>query len=32
MIDAGVQEPIFNLPFSDAATIRRAGELLSKTF
>ena len=32
IIDAGVQEPIFNLPFSDAATIRRAGELLSKTF
>ncbi len=32
MIDAGIDEPIFNLPFSDAATIRRAGELLTKTF
>ena len=32
MIDAGIDEPIFNLPFSDSATIRRAGELLSKTF
>lgn len=32
MIDAGVDEPIFNLPFSDSATIRRAGELLSKMF
>jgi F420-dependent oxidoreductase-like protein len=32
MIDAGIDEPIFNLPFSDSAAIRRAGELLSKTF
>lgn len=32
MVEAGIQEPIFNLPFADAATIRRAGELLSKTF
>ena len=32
MIDAGIDEPIFNMPFSDSATIRRAGELLSKTF
>jgi F420-dependent oxidoreductase-like protein len=32
ILEVGVQEPIFNMPFSDAATIRRAGELLSKTF
>jgi alkanesulfonate monooxygenase SsuD/methylene tetrahydromethanopterin reductase-like flavin-dependent oxidoreductase (luciferase family) len=28
-VDAGIDEPIFNLPFADAATIRRAGELLT---
>lgn len=32
MLDAGVQEPIFNMPFSDAATVRRAGELLTSHF
>jgi F420-dependent oxidoreductase-like protein len=32
MIEAGIDEPIFNLPFSDVATVRRAGELLTKTF
>ena len=31
-IDAGLDEPIFNLPFADPATIRRAGELLTKSF
>ncbi|MEX2253910.1 MAG: LLM class F420-dependent oxidoreductase [Acidimicrobiia bacterium] len=31
-IDAGIDEAIFNLPFADVATIRRAGELLSTTF
>jgi F420-dependent oxidoreductase-like protein len=31
-IDAGVDYPIFNLPFADAATIRRAGELVTKRF
>lgn len=31
-IAAGLDEPIFNLPFADPATIRRAGELLTKTF
>ena len=32
MVDAGVDEPIFNLPFADPATIRRAGELLTGAF
>ena len=32
LIDAGVQEPIFNMPFADAATIRRAGALLTSAF
>ena len=32
LIDAGVQEPIFNMPFADAATIRRAGALLTGAF
>ena len=31
-IEAGVDEPIFNLPFADPATIRRAGELLTTSF
>jgi F420-dependent oxidoreductase-like protein len=31
-IDAGLDEPIFNLPFADPATIRRAGELLTTSF
>jgi alkanesulfonate monooxygenase SsuD/methylene tetrahydromethanopterin reductase-like flavin-dependent oxidoreductase (luciferase family) len=31
-IEAGLDEPIFNLPFADPATIRRAGELLTKSF
>lgn len=29
---AGVDYPIFNLPFADAATIRRAGELVTARF
>jgi hypothetical protein len=32
MVDAGIDEPIFNLPFADPATIRRAGELLTGAF
>jgi F420-dependent oxidoreductase-like protein len=32
LLDAGVQEPIFNMPFADAATVRRAGELLTSRF
>jgi F420-dependent oxidoreductase-like protein len=32
MLDAGIDEPIFNLPFADPATIRRAGELLTTAF
>lgn len=32
LIAAGVQEPIFNMPFADAATIRRAGALLTGAF
>jgi F420-dependent oxidoreductase-like protein len=32
VLDAGIQEPIFNMPFQDAATVRRAGELLTKSF
>jgi F420-dependent oxidoreductase-like protein len=31
-LDAGIDEPIFNLPFADPATIRRAGELLTNAF
>ena len=31
-LDAGVQEPIFNMPFADAATVRRAGRLLTSQF
>jgi hypothetical protein len=27
-----VQEPIFNMPFADTATVRRAGELLTSRF
>jgi F420-dependent oxidoreductase-like protein len=32
MVDAGIDEPIFNLPFADPPTIRRAGELLTGAF
>jgi F420-dependent oxidoreductase-like protein len=32
LVDAGVDELIFNLPMSDVATVRRAGELLSGRF
>jgi F420-dependent oxidoreductase-like protein len=32
LIDAGLDELIFNLPFADAATVRRAGELLVSRF
>ncbi len=32
LLEAGVQEPIFNMPFSDAATVRRAGALLTGAF
>jgi F420-dependent oxidoreductase-like protein len=31
-IDAGLDELIFNMPFADAATVRRAGELLVSRF
>ena len=31
-IEAGIDEPIFNLPFADPASIRRAGELLTNAF
>jgi F420-dependent oxidoreductase-like protein len=32
LIDAGLDEPIFNMPFADATTVRRAGELLVSRF
>jgi len=32
ILDAGVQEPIFNMPFADTATVRRAGRLLTSRF
>jgi F420-dependent oxidoreductase-like protein len=32
LVDAGLDELIFNLPFADAATVRRAGELLVARF
>jgi hypothetical protein len=32
LVDAGVDELIFNLPMSDVATVQRAGELLSGRF
>jgi F420-dependent oxidoreductase-like protein len=32
MVEAGIDEPIFNLPFADPAAIRRAGELLTGAF
>jgi alkanesulfonate monooxygenase SsuD/methylene tetrahydromethanopterin reductase-like flavin-dependent oxidoreductase (luciferase family) len=32
LVDAGVNELIFNLPMSDVATVQRAGELLSGRF
>src|SRR5215218_9206667 len=32
LVDAGLDELIFNLPFADAPTVRRAGELLVSRF
>jgi F420-dependent oxidoreductase-like protein len=32
LLDAGIEEPIFNLPFADPAAVRRAGELLTGRF
>ena len=32
MLDAGVDEPIFNLPYADAATVRQVGALLTERF
>jgi F420-dependent oxidoreductase-like protein len=32
LIDAGLDELIFNMPFADVATVRRAGELLVSRF
>jgi len=32
LIGAGVDTPIFNMPLSDAATVAKAGELLTKNF
>ena len=32
LIGAGIDTPIFNMPLSDAATVVRAGELLTKNF
>ncbi len=32
LLDAGVQEPIFNLPYADAATVAEVGELLTSRF
>ena len=32
LVDAGLDELIFNLPFADPATVRRAGELLVARF
>jgi F420-dependent oxidoreductase-like protein len=32
LVDAGLDELIFNMPFADAATVRRAGELLVSRF
>lgn len=32
IIDAGVDEPIFNLPFADPDTVRNVGELLTSRF
>jgi F420-dependent oxidoreductase-like protein len=32
LIDAGLDELIFNMPFADATTVRRAGELLVSRF
>ena len=31
LVDAGLDELIFNLPFADPATVRRAGELPSRS-
>ncbi|MEX2268292.1 MAG: hypothetical protein WEA75_06370 [Acidimicrobiia bacterium] len=31
-LEAGVDYPIFNLPFADAATVKRVGELLTTRF
>jgi F420-dependent oxidoreductase-like protein len=32
ILDTGVDEPIFNLPYADAATVRRVGALLADRF
>ena len=32
LVDAGLDELIFNLPYADAPTVRRAGELLVSRF
>jgi len=32
LVDTGLDELIFNLPFADPATVRRAGELLVARF
>ncbi len=32
LIGAGIDTPIFNMPLSDAATVAKAGELLTKNF
>jgi F420-dependent oxidoreductase-like protein len=32
ILDAGIDEPIFNLPYADAATVRQVGALLTERF
>jgi alkanesulfonate monooxygenase SsuD/methylene tetrahydromethanopterin reductase-like flavin-dependent oxidoreductase (luciferase family) len=32
ILDAGIEEPIFNLPFAPPATVREVGELLTRRF
>ncbi len=32
ILDAGIQEPIFNLPFADPEVVRRVGKLLTSQF
>jgi len=32
ILDAGIDEPIFNLPFAPADTVREAGALLTRQF
>lgn len=32
ILDAGIDEPIFNLPYADAATVRQVGRLLTERF